>query len=337
MKLAIVGNSGGTNIGASLQRAAAKQGHEVDFFDALEASRGPRWLRALAWRLGRKPLRLASFSSEVARHYRSGNGPAAVITTGAAPLQADALRELRARGTACVNYSTDDPWSAAHRARWHLEALPEYDVICTPRRANIADFLSLGCKRVEFVPFGYDDELFARGTGNSTPAEYDVLYVGGADAHRVEFATEFLRAGGPALTLVGDYWERYPATAAHTLGHRPPAELARLTRAARINLCLVRRMNRDGHVMRSLEAAALGACMLVEDTAEHRDLFGPEGDSVCYFRSPHEASRSAAALLRDPARMQRLADSVHHKVTSGAHTYGDRLKTMLSLAAETRR
>jgi spore maturation protein CgeB len=109
-----------------------------------------------------------------------------------------------------------------------------------------------------------------------------------------------------------------------------------LTRAARINLCLVRRLNRDGHVMRSLEAAALGACMLVEDTDEHRDLFGPEGEAVCYFRSAADASLAARRLVADPREIARLAESAWRKVTTGAHTYGDRLAAMVSLARTAR-
>ena len=44
-KLAIVGNSGGTNIGESLRRAGVAAGHSMLFFNANEAGKGPRTLK----------------------------------------------------------------------------------------------------------------------------------------------------------------------------------------------------------------------------------------------------------------------------------------------------
>jgi spore maturation protein CgeB len=333
VKLAIVGYRGGTNIGASLERAARARAHAVDFFDAAEAGAGPAPLRALAWRLGRRPLRLRAFSSRVVDHYRDGEAPQLLVSTGTAALDATALRALRARGTLCVNYSTDDPWSPVHRSRWHLRALPEFDIVFTARRANLGDLDALGC-RAQYLPFGYDADIFHPSSAPEKP-QHDVLFVGGADEHRVAFIEEFVR-DGPPVTVAGDYWERHASTAGRSLGHLPPEGVVRATRAARVNLCLVRRLNRDGHVMRSLEAAALGACMLVEDTQEHRELFGPDEQAVCYFRSAAEAARVAKRLLQDPREIARLAQSAQRKVTSGAHTYGDRLEAMISSALKLR-
>src|SRR4051794_8547867 len=86
----------------------------------------------------------------------AGGGPALLIATGAAPLTRSALRRLRGRGVACVNYATDDPWNKAMRAPWHLRALPEYDTVFTPRSANLNCFREIGCAAVHYLPFGYD-------------------------------------------------------------------------------------------------------------------------------------------------------------------------------------
>jgi hypothetical protein len=47
------------------------------------------------------------------------------------------------------NFLTDDPFNRAHYAPWFLKALPDYDVVFSPRRANIQDLLNAGCPRVE--------------------------------------------------------------------------------------------------------------------------------------------------------------------------------------------
>jgi hypothetical protein len=333
--LAIVGAFAGTHIGASLARAAARQGIAVTRFDTEGAMRANRLVRATLWRLGgRRPPRLSAFAAGVVAGVAAAR-PALLIATGAAPLTRSALRRLRAIGIACFNYATDDPWNRAMRAPWHLRALPEYDAVFTPRLANLDCFRNIGVAAVHYLPFGYDDELFPgpaeRPTALSRAPGCDVLFVGGADRDRIAFMTQFLKSG-LQVALVGGYWDRVPATRRYALGLQPPEALACLTAAARINLCLVRRANRDGHVMRSFEIAALGGVMLAEDTAEHRDLFGPDGEAVVYFRTPDEAAFRAHALLADAAERARLSAAVRRRVIAGRHTYRDRLDAMLAIA-----
>jgi spore maturation protein CgeB len=333
LSVAIVGNAGGTNIGDSLRRAAISHGHQLLFFDAYRASCGNRLLRALSWRLfDRKPLRLKQFSEDVVNACSTTARPDFLIATGGAPLVDSALRALRAKGIVCINYSTDDPWSPTQRAQWYLRALPAYDVVFTPRIANIGDLLALGCSDVRYLPFGYDEDLWATPQQAISAPVYDVLFVGGADPERVAFMTAFMHEG-PPVALVGAYWERNSATRPYALGHKPPETLRALTVAAKVNLCLVRRANRDGHVMRSFEIAAMGGCMLVEDTAEHRAILGEDGEAVLYFRSPDEAATRVHTVLADPLLRAHLGAQAQRRITWKPNRYADRLETMLRCRA----
>jgi hypothetical protein len=337
MKIAIVGAAGGTHIGDSLRRAAIQAGMSTQFYDVRGAWGARGVMQALAWRLGgRRPLKLDEFSSGVVRSCEL-DPPEVVITTGAAPLTRTALSLLRALGATCVNFSTDDPWNRALRAGWFLDALPEYDVICTPRMANIEDFRRIGCADVRFLPFAYDPMTFSADLSADVAEldQPDVLFVGGADRDRFGFIKEFA-AAGPRLTLVGGYWDRYPLPDARDLGLQPADVVMGLTLAAKVNLCLVRRANRDGHVMRSFEIAAVGGCMLAEDTAEHRLIFGEDEDCALFFKTPKQAASLAAELFGDTERRRQLAVAARARVVSGGHTYGDRLSAMLSAAQEAR-
>jgi hypothetical protein len=331
LQVAIVGRIGGTHIGDSLRHAATEAGHQVAFFDVAGAEVGPRPLRSLAWRFDRRPLALRRFSERVAeacaRHPSD-----LMITTGAGGLTGEAVQAIRRAGTVMANYSTDDPWNPALRARWHLKALPHYDVIFTPRRANVDDFRRHGCRDVRYLPFGYD-ERYAHPPETPPGADdaSDVLFVGGADPDRAAFMTGFA-SGAVDLKLAGGYWDRYPQFRQGALGLVGPEVLRRLTAAAKLNLCLVRRANRDGHVMRSLEIGAIGGCMLAEDTAEHRELLGPDGEAVVYFTSPGDAAEKAAALIPAQAERRRMAAALRARILNGRHSYGDRLEAMLSAA-----
>jgi spore maturation protein CgeB len=249
-----------------------------------------------------------------------------------APLTESALRALRRLDVVSVNYSTDDPWNPAVRSNWHLRALPYYDLVFSPRRANLDDFRRLGCAKVHYLPFGYDENLFASPANSGDTSGYDILFVGGADADRATFLTEFMRYG-PPVAVAGGYWERYPAFRAYALGTKSPEVIRALTGAAKVNLCLVRHANRDGHVMRSFEIAAAGGCMLAQDTDEHREIFGPEGEAVVYFRDAREAALRARAMLCDLPERKRLAAALHRRIAGGTHTYAHRLATMLGIAS----
>jgi spore maturation protein CgeB len=331
LKMAVVGSMGGTHIGGSFARGAAKMGIESIWFDAIQASSGPRLLRSLFWHLAdRRPLHLDRFSKEVVEACARAK-PKILIATGIAPLTKSSLRALRQLGIVSVNYSTDDPWNPAMRSNWHLRALPSYDFVFSPRRSNLDDFRRLGCTKVHYLSFGYDESLFASARFTSDSPSHDVLFVGGADPDRVSFMTEFMRYG-PSVAVVGGYWERFPAFRAHALGIKPPEVIRALTVAAKVNLCLVRRANRDGHVMRSFEIAAAGGCMLAEDTDEHREIFGPDGEAAHYFRNASEAAERTRALLYNSVERKRLAVGLHRRIVGGAHTYADRLAKMLEIA-----
>ena len=335
MKLAIVGAFGGTHLGGSLSRAAASLGIEAITFNVADASCGNRFLSAFRWRVvDRRPLWMNRFSQNVVAACAQAR-PNILVATGAAPLTESTLRSLRLMGIICINYSSDDPWNPRMCASWHLKALPEYDVVFSTRRANLDDLRQLGCADVRYLPFGYDEWLFPLAERIPDTSGHDVLFVGGADHDRVMFMTEVMRVG-PPVALVGAYWDHFPETRRYAIGQKSPEEVRALTAAAKVNLCLVRRSNRDGHVMRSFEIAATGGCVLAEDTEEHRQIFGGDEECVVYFRTPQEAANRARTLVANPGQRRHLASAVRDRMANGMHTYRDRLLAILHTIADMR-
>jgi spore maturation protein CgeB len=238
-------------------------------------------------------------------------------------------------GICRLNYLTDDPWNPTLTSRWALAALRQYDHVYSVRRANLEELIEHGCKSVTYVPFGFDRDLFfpeAPCQSDWSRFAADVLFVGGADRERVPIIAALGRAG-VRVAVYGDYWSRYRETRAWHRGYADIATLRSATSAAKVNLCLVRRANRDGQVMRSYEAAAIGACMLVEDTCEHRELFGVDGETVVYFRTIDDMLVRLEYLLDSPGERLRLGRAVHSRILNGRHTYDDRLQMMLREAA----
>jgi hypothetical protein len=50
--------------------------------------------------------------------------------------------------------------------------------------------------------------------------------------------------------------------------------------------------------------------LLAEDTAEHRELLGPDGHVVVYFNSPAQRVAKVRWLLECPQERQRLAEAL---------------------------
>lgn len=332
MNILIAGGSGGTNIGDAFCRGAHTLGHTTSLVNTAKAFDASPWLRRFTWYLqGKKPARLGQFSSEVLDLCRQMR-PDCLITTGLAPIDSGTLMAIGDLGIPRINYLTDDPWNPAHRAQWFLDALPYYEGIFSPRRANIDELCHAGCRRVEFLPFGYDPELFYAEEGRTTDEVHhytsDVVFLGGADKDRAAYMTALLDAG-LNVGLYGSYWGRFPRTKAITRGQADVRTVRLALTHAKVALCLVRRANRDGNCMRTFEVPAIGTCMLAEKTGEHREIFGEEGSAVLYFRTISEMVEKAGWLLNHDEERRRLASCAHQLIINGHHTYADRLKTML--------
>lgn len=329
--LVLVGSRGGTHIAGSFERAARSLGWSAELVDSEAAMQAPQWVRHVCWRLlNRRPPRLGQFGQLVLDTCIK-HRPAALLTTGLAPVTHDVLKCIRKSGIHTVNYQTDDPWNPMHRSNWFFKALEQYDYIFTPRRATVADLSGATAARVEYLPFAYDDSLFFREGADHQPAD-DIVFAGGADPDRVPWIRALADAG-LQVALYGGYWERYSETRALARGHLDVPALRNAISNSKLSLCLVRRANRDGHCMRTFELAAMGSCMLVEWTVEHEEIFGRDGGAVFYFRSVSELVERSRWLLQHEDERLKLAAKVRHLIGAGGNTYRDRLSTILGRCA----
>jgi spore maturation protein CgeB len=329
MKLLIVGVRQDGHMGSYLSSAARQLCLDYSIVDAANAHASNRSVRSAYWHLlGRRPAHLRRFSAQV-HDICVAARPEVVLTTGCAPLDRSQIERLRGLGLRVINYSTDDPWNPTQRAKWFLSALSVYDEVFTARRANISDFRRCGVRAVNYLPFGYDPEIH-RPWPKHEPAgaPSDVLFIGGCDADRIPLISALVDEG-LQLALFGGYWDRHSKTRGFWRGMADQDTIRAASAAARVCLCLVRRANRDGNTMRTFEAAAIGGCILAEDTPDHREIFGPHDYAVRYFRTAPELVQQTKALLVDHEARQRLSSQLRETFDRGRHTYAARLATML--------
>jgi spore maturation protein CgeB len=330
MKLLIIGYSQAGQMGNYLASAAEKLGLDYRIMDMGKAEAGTRIAQSVYWRFrDRRPAKLAHFAAQVLATCVEMK-PDIVLTTGIrVPLERSHLEKIRELGTTVINYSTDDPWNPILHSKWFTLAIPSYDVVFTPRRANLDEFFRCGVRAIHYMPFAYDPLIHKRWP-ESMPsgAPSDVLFVGGCDDERLPLISALGEAGFK-LALFGRYWNHHSKTRPYWRGVADQDIIGAASATAAICLCLVRRANRDSHVMRSFEAAAIGGCILAEDTADHRELFGP---AAYYFQTIPEMVQQAKILRADADLRRRLALALSERMAGRKDTYADRLAEMLRLS-----
>jgi spore maturation protein CgeB len=331
MRLLVVGVMKPGHMGAYLSSAARLLEFDYQSIDAGLAEARTRIAQSFYWRFcGKRPARLGRFARSVVGACESYR-PDVVVTTGRAPLLARHIADMQMLGAKVVNYSTDDPWNVTQKAPWFVATLANYDVVFTPRRANLGQFRDIGVKRLHYLPFAYDPEIHKPWPADKPrDRKSDVLFVGGCDGDRLSLMSDLARAG-VSLALFGGYWDRHEVTRPFARGIADQDIIRAASASAGISLCLVRRANRDEHVMRSYEAAAIGGCILAEDTGDHRKLFG---DCACYFKTADDLLAQATALLADPDRRAALAGRLCARLKDDRDTYASRLSEIIDVSLQ---
>jgi hypothetical protein len=333
-KLLLVGIPDPVHVGAHLKTAAKELSINCMLADIRNADRGSELRRKIHWRLfGHRPTGMRRFNDEVFETCRAFL-PNYLIATGLVPLTQETLRRIGQLGIQRGNYLTDDPWNPAHKCRWFLNALTQYDVVYTPRTENVRDLQAHGCSHVLYVPFAYAPQIHY--LEDSLEESIDLAFIGGADSDRVPMISELLNAG-IKVSLYGGYWDRFTATKSFACGMATAEMARRIASFAKVSLCLVRRANRDQSCMRTFELPAMGACIVAEDTEEHRRFYGPDGEVVHYFSNSDQMVQKVKWLLSNPQIRARMRANAAAWVVQNRHTYADRLNAMLAnvdLAAE---
>ncbi|HKX18683.1 MAG TPA: glycosyltransferase [bacterium] len=285
--------------------------------------------------LGRRPL--TSFAFNRLLHVEADRFRPEIVLAVKSPFVTPAtLRRIKAgTGAILVNYATDDPFNPANATPDLRHGIPIYDVYACTKRAIMEDVRRAGCRTVIYTMFGYKPSVHfpERPATNDEARRFrsDVVVVGGADPDRLRELEPLLAARDVTLALYGGYWSRDRRFAPYARGFAVGRDYRLALGGARIALCLVRRANRDGHAMRSFEIPACGAFMLAERTAEHLALFR-EDEEAAFFGSPDEMLDKVRYYLAHDDVRRRIAEAGHVRVTTGGHTYLDRLREIARTA-----
>jgi spore maturation protein CgeB len=329
LRLLLVVNPASFHVGGHLVEAATAMGVQYEMADTQKAVGGKFW-RRVSWRLNdKRGGRQKQFCRDVIEQVERFR-PTWLLATGNCPLNALTLRRIADSGVKLANFLTDDPFNPRFSSSWFTKALGEYNRLFTPRRSNLDDLRNVSPAELSYLPFAFNPQQHYPSSIDDKEFSGRMLFVGGADGDRIPILQAAAEAGIP-IAIYGGYWGRCAGLREFHYGQGSNEQLRHATASADVSLILVRRANRDGHVMRSFEAAACGGCLLVEETTEHRELFGSDRDSVVYFNSVKSMIDQARLLLRAKAERSRLREAVYRRIVGcGGNTYENRLRAMVT-------
>jgi spore maturation protein CgeB len=229
-------------------------------------------------------------------------------------------------------YSTDNPFNPAVSSAEVVKALPYWDVIATPRRASIPKLKEYCRGNVLYLPFGYDPDLHypeqAATQKEKERLTSDVVFIGGCDPDRVPYLDSLARAEDIKVHLYGGYYRFTPALRRCKKGYAYGRTYRLVLGATSVAVCLVRRANGDGHVMRTFETPACGAFQLAERTEEHEEIFVENREAV-FFDDPQELLDKARFYAVNASARRKIAECGYRRVTGTPNTYSDRVNYLL--------
>jgi spore maturation protein CgeB len=322
----------------ALEASAARGEHEFRFLDEADFIKTSRSIaERIADRVAGRPLSGYQQLNRAIVEQAAAFAPD-MILIGKGRWFTPAALEAAAKvsGAMLVNWATDDPFNRIDSSRELLKSIPLYDLYVCTKRDIMDDVRRAGCANVAYVRFGYKPAVHLP----EAPASHeererfacDVMFVGGCDAHRSAYFEALIRAM-PAvkLRLYGAYWERVRALRPYARGFAVARDYRLAVGGAKITVNLVRRANRDDHVMRTFEIPACGGFMLTERSSTHQELF-VEDREAAFFDSPDELTAKVRGYLGRDEDRARIAAAGHLKITKGRHTYADRLAEIIDAA-----
>lgn len=249
----------------------------------------------------------------------------------------DTIRAIRSTWPSChvVGYSPDDMMNRGNQSRAFLHALPHYDVFFTTKTYGVSELRALGCRRVVWVGNGFDPEVHRPVTVSVQDREAlggSVGFIGQWERERGDSICRLAENGIP-VRVWGYSWERMRCRPGGlVLENRPlwEEDYARAICAFDINLCFLRKANRDLQTTRSIEIPACGAFMLAERTNEHLALFR-EGEEAEFFSSHDELVEKTRYYLHHSEERLRIAAAGRRRCVEGGYSNTDRMKQCLDV------
>lgn len=326
----------GPRSGTCLQRARALEalGHRVRLVDIDIPAAGWRWQ---FFRLGnrlRRPPDFAGTNRAILAALDASEFDILWIDRGRSISRRTFERaRLKRPQMAQVSYSPDDMMNPDNQSFRYLASVPLYDLHVTTKSYNVAELRALGARDVLFIDNAYDPETHRPVELTAQEQEFyraDVGFVGSFEIDRAEQMRK-LASNGIKVSVWGYGWSEFERSHPGVIvrgGVLGGLEYTKAICATRINLCFLRKVNRDLQTTRSVEIPACEAFMLGERTAEHSRLF-VEGQEAEFFESFEELLQKCRYYLQHDRERRKIGEAGLRRCVNSRYSNQGRLSEVV--------
>lgn len=234
-----------------------------------------------------------------------------------------------------LSYTLDDIKNPNNSSRQYKSSIPLYDFHFTNKKYNVSELKELGAKQVFYFKNGYSTEIHRPLLCTEQEQEYfraEVAFVGTFEKERVTLL-RYLADNGIKIKIWG--WGKSPEDSGMihpnlymTNKYVYGDDYAKVISCTDINLCFLRKVNRDTETTRSIEIPACGGFMLAERTTEHLETF-EENVEAAYFSSKEELLEKIRYYLKEEEKRKQIASSGRLKCLKAGLSYERQLEWIL--------
>jgi spore maturation protein CgeB len=232
--------------------------------------------------------------------------------------------DLQKTGAKVFAWYPDDIFNFRNVTADMYKSISLFDCNFAPRIFAINEFLEIGARRVEFLPFAANTDLYYREKVSDEEKEKlgaDIVFIGNYyENYRAEIL-EKLCESGYNLKVYGNRWKKFKkgkCLQVKALMFRPAErnEYRKVMNSSKIALAFLSHMNRDQHSHRGFEITACGT-FLLHERGEEELMFFKEGVEAEYFSSFEELVEKIDYYLAHEEERKKIAEAGYKK----AHSY----------------
>lgn len=260
--------------------------------------------------------------------------PDIVIIDKGLMVHPDTLQKLKSLKTTLIHYSHDDQFNPTNQSRFYLAGLSLYDLHITTKSYNVEELRQAGASEIVFQDNGFDPSFFYPREVSLVDRQRIGSQVGFIGEWERERAASilYLAQHGVSVRVWGPGWKgrrelNHPKLIIEgrgLWGEDYPLAIA----ATDINLCFLRKINRDLQTTRSIEIPACGGFMLAERSDQHRRLFEEDKEAI-FFSSNQELLGKVCYYLEHVDERKHIAEAGRQRCHLGGYSFGERFRWLI--------
>lgn len=223
--------------------------------------------------------------------------------------------------TKIIHYSPDDMINPKNQSYRFLRSLSFYDLHVTTKSYNVTELISMGAKNAVFINNCFDDIYHIK--IQKLNQDFDIGFIGSFEIERANMLL-ILAIKKYNLAIRGNWPKKWVKIFQKYSIDIKPIELSYpeynlFISNCKINLCFLRKVNRDLQTTRSIEIPAMGGFMLAEDTVEHRLLFESEKEAV-FFKNEFDFEEKINYYINESNLRIQIADNGYKKTLNSGYS-----------------